>query len=297
MTKTQRGSTPRDMRSVCHVTPTWPLEQRGQRGLDARPMLRRAARPEPAPRGNRSRAGAGGQAGGHVTRTGDRTGLWRRPRLGLRWGGGADGNSAERRRAPSTHHPLSAQTHCCVPMARNSAKRAPEPRAGRGRIPGTETGRESRGSPHEEAVCTPPDAGTHAGGCMLLVGGPHQTLSTGMHTAAYSARLRVHRPRAAVGTRRCRRHAAARNARQEPRPRGERKKEEGGATPRRRARGGESGERQAGGRPHLMSSDCIDVRPARLVERAAAPAGPMPFKLRESERGSTREEAGRGVVM
>ena len=46
-----------------------------------------------------------------------------------------------------------------------------------------------------------------------------------------------------------------------------------------------------------MSSDCIDVRPARLVERAAAPAGPMPFKLRESERGSTREEAGRGVVM
>ena len=33
-----------------------------------------------------------------------------------------------------------------------------------------------------------------------------------------------------------------------------------------------------------MSSDCIDVRPARLVERAAAPSGPMSFELRESGR-------------
>ena len=31
-----------------------------------------------------------------------------------------------------------------------------------------------------------------------------------------------------------------------------------------------------------MSSVCIDVRPARLVESAAAPSGPMPFELRES---------------
>jgi hypothetical protein len=38
-----------------------------------------------------------------------------------------------------------------------------------------------------------------------------------------------------------------------------------------------------GVRPHLMSSACIDVRPARLVERAAAPSGPMLFELRKSE--------------
>jgi hypothetical protein len=53
-----------------------------------------------------------------------------------------------------------------------------------------------------------------------------------------------------------------------------------------------------GGRPHLMSSFCINVRPARLVERAAAPSGPMPFPLREG--GSEREHkrgGGRGVVI
>ena len=32
-----------------------------------------------------------------------------------------------------------------------------------------------------------------------------------------------------------------------------------------------------------MLSVCIDVRPARLVERAAAPSGPMLFELQESE--------------
>jgi hypothetical protein len=39
-----------------------------------------------------------------------------------------------------------------------------------------------------------------------------------------------------------------------------------------------------GGRQHLMLSVCIDVRPARLVESAAAPSEPMPFELRGSER-------------
>jgi hypothetical protein len=32
-----------------------------------------------------------------------------------------------------------------------------------------------------------------------------------------------------------------------------------------------------------MSSVCIDVRPARLVERAVAPSEPMPLFLRERE--------------
>jgi hypothetical protein len=32
-----------------------------------------------------------------------------------------------------------------------------------------------------------------------------------------------------------------------------------------------------------MSSVCMDVRPARLVESAAAPSGPMSFRLQESE--------------
>jgi hypothetical protein len=35
-------------------------------------------------------------------------------------------------------------------------------------------------------------------------------------------------------------------------------------------------------RGHLMLSVFIDVRPARLVESAAAPSEPMPFELRES---------------
>jgi hypothetical protein len=45
--------------------------------------------------------------------------------------------------------------------------------------------------------------------------------------------------------------------------------------------GGEGG---VGGLLHLMSSACIDVRPARLVESAATPSGPMPFELRERGR-------------
>jgi hypothetical protein len=36
---------------------------------------------------------------------------------------------------------------------------------------------------------------------------------------------------------------------------------------------------------HLISSVCIDVRPARLVERAAAPSVPMLFELRGIENG------------
>jgi hypothetical protein len=44
-----------------------------------------------------------------------------------------------------------------------------------------------------------------------------------------------------------------------------------------------------------MSSVCIDVRPARLVERAAAPSEPMPFELREREgEGAERSEERRG---
>jgi hypothetical protein len=47
-----------------------------------------------------------------------------------------------------------------------------------------------------------------------------------------------------------------------------------------------------GDRPHLMSSVCIDVRPARLVERAAAPSGPRAFDLweREAEGAQGSEE-------
>jgi hypothetical protein len=48
-----------------------------------------------------------------------------------------------------------------------------------------------------------------------------------------------------------------------------------------------------------MFSVCIDVRPARLVERAAAPSGPMSFELRESESvgaaGGSVERAGQGA--
>jgi hypothetical protein len=39
-----------------------------------------------------------------------------------------------------------------------------------------------------------------------------------------------------------------------------------------------------------MMSTCIDVRPARLVESAAAPTEPMPFDLRES--GESRRVRG-----
>jgi hypothetical protein len=47
-----------------------------------------------------------------------------------------------------------------------------------------------------------------------------------------------------------------------------------------------------GDRPHPMSSVCIDVRPARLVERAAAPSGPSSFALweREAEGAQGSEE-------
>jgi hypothetical protein len=50
-----------------------------------------------------------------------------------------------------------------------------------------------------------------------------------------------------------------------------------------------------GGMRHLMLSVCIDVRPARLVESAAAPSEPMPFDLREStERAEeSKERTGR----
>jgi hypothetical protein len=42
---------------------------------------------------------------------------------------------------------------------------------------------------------------------------------------------------------------------------------------------------------HLISSVCIDVRPARLVESAAAPSEPMPFQLWErAERADESEE-------
>jgi hypothetical protein len=46
---------------------------------------------------------------------------------------------------------------------------------------------------------------------------------------------------------------------------------------------------------HPMSSVCIDVRPARLVERAAALSEPMPFSLRERVgEGAERSEEKRG---
>ena len=47
-----------------------------------------------------------------------------------------------------------------------------------------------------------------------------------------------------------------------------------------------------------MLSDWINVRPARLVESAAAPSGPMLFELRESERegaGESEERTRRPV--
>jgi hypothetical protein len=44
-----------------------------------------------------------------------------------------------------------------------------------------------------------------------------------------------------------------------------------------------------------MSSVCIDVKPARLVESAAAPSEPMRFRLRERGReGAERSEEKRG---
>ncbi len=39
-----------------------------------------------------------------------------------------------------------------------------------------------------------------------------------------------------------------------------------------------------------MLSVCIDVRPARLVERWAVPSGPILFELREREMESERIE-------
>ncbi len=60
--------------------------------------------------------------------------------------------------------------------------------------------------------------------------------------------------------------------------------------------GGEGGTKGGRGREggHLMSSVCIDVRPARLVESAAAPSGPMPFELRESKESRRVRENGPG---
>ena len=42
-----------------------------------------------------------------------------------------------------------------------------------------------------------------------------------------------------------------------------------------------------------MLSVCIDVRPARRVESAAAPSEPMPFELRESEREQREQQSKR----
>ena len=52
-----------------------------------------------------------------------------------------------------------------------------------------------------------------------------------------------------------------------------------------------------GDRPHLMSSVCIDVRPARLVESAAAPSGPIPFSLRERGGEGQKGQRKRGARM
>jgi hypothetical protein len=49
------------------------------------------------------------------------------------------------------------------------------------------------------------------------------------------------------------------------------------------------------GRLHLILSVCINVRPARLVERAAAPSEPIPFELRERKRGSRRVTGKNGL--
>jgi hypothetical protein len=53
-----------------------------------------------------------------------------------------------------------------------------------------------------------------------------------------------------------------------------------------------------GARQHLKSSIRINVRPARLIERAAALTEPMPFELHESERegaGESEERTRRPV--
>jgi hypothetical protein len=39
------------------------------------------------------------------------------------------------------------------------------------------------------------------------------------------------------------------------------------------------------GKVYLISSVCIEVRPARLVKRQAALSGPMPFELRVRDAG------------
>jgi hypothetical protein len=80
-------------------------------------------------------------------------------------------------------------------------------------------------------------------------------------------------------------------------------KERGMINPVTRVIAGWGGRCGGGGRPHLMFSVCIDARPARLVERTAAPSGPMPFELRESDgegaQGSEERTGpgGGGVIM
>jgi hypothetical protein len=46
-----------------------------------------------------------------------------------------------------------------------------------------------------------------------------------------------------------------------------------------------------------MSSDCIDVRPARAVERAVPPPGPMSFRLRESGRREQKGHRGEEAII
>ena len=46
-----------------------------------------------------------------------------------------------------------------------------------------------------------------------------------------------------------------------------------------------------------MASDCSDVSPARLVERAEAPAGPMPFELRGRTGAGARKRDGAGAYV
>jgi hypothetical protein len=48
---------------------------------------------------------------------------------------------------------------------------------------------------------------------------------------------------------------------------------------------------------HLRSSVCIDVRPARLVERAAAPSALMLFSLRGGSREGVEERKPGWVIM
>jgi hypothetical protein len=52
---------------------------------------------------------------------------------------------------------------------------------------------------------------------------------------------------------------------------------------------------ERGYKPHLMSSVCSDVRPARLVERDAAPSAPISFSLqRERREGMGMRDRGIG---